>query len=176
MSEEKHHAGCCGGEHPHVESGSQDAVSQSRRKFLMQTTGAAGAFTAAAAGLPYITTAQAEGLNGSREVGTRKHHYLPATKNTVHWGFFSKNLPAIVEADSGDFVTLETVTHHPYDDYERMIKGDPGVEGIFHWDSENKGVDRRASDGCVIARTRSRGGAGCTHHYRTGLRQWSGTW
>lgn len=168
MSEDKHHAGCCGGEHSHAETGSRDEVSQSRRKFLMRTTSAAGAFTAAAAGLPYITTAQAEGLNGFREVGARKHHYLPATKNTVHWGFLSKNLPGIVEAESGDFVTIEAVTHHAYDDHERMIKGDPGVEGIFHWDSESKGVDRRGA-GPMDASLFGRGaGEGLGVHIMTG--------
>ena len=35
-------------------------------------------------------------------------------------------------------MTLEAVTHHAYDDYERMIKGDPGVEGIFYWDPSER--------------------------------------
>jgi hypothetical protein len=29
----------------------------------------------------------------------------------VHWGFFSKSLPPLIEVSSGDFVTIETVTH-----------------------------------------------------------------
>src|SRR5690348_2535711 len=56
---------------------------------------------------------------------TLNHHYVPANASTVHWGYFSKQLKPVIEIESGDFVTLETVTHHAYDDYERMIKGDP---------------------------------------------------
>ena len=168
MSDNNKHTNCCHGQHHYMDDSGEDGVSQSRRKFLVQSTGAAGAFTAAAAGLPYMTTAQAEGLNGLGEVGVRKHHYLPATKETVHWGYFSKNLPGIVEAESGDFVTIEAVTHHSYDDYDRMIKGDPGVEGIFHWDSEGKGVDRRGA-GPMDASLFGRGaGEGLGVHVFTG--------
>jgi hypothetical protein len=105
----------------------------------------AALFGCCAACFTYATTAQAEGLHGFRDVGARKHHYLPATKDTVHWGFLSKHLPGIVEAESGDFVTIEAVTHHAHDDFDRMIKGDAGVEGIFRWDTQGKGVDRRGA-------------------------------
>ena len=37
------------------------------------------------------------------------------------------------------------MTHHAYDDYERMIKGDPGVESIYYWDKTRKGVHRRGA-------------------------------
>jgi len=63
---------------------------------------------------------------------TISHYHVPATDQTVHWGYFSKSLKPLVEVESGDFVTIETVTHHAYDDYERMIKGDPGVESIYY--------------------------------------------
>src|SRR5262249_59511562 len=64
---------------------------------------------------------------------TISHYHVAATDQTVHWGYFSKRLTPRVTVDSGDVVTLETVTHHAYDDYERMIKGDPGVEQIYYW-------------------------------------------
>ncbi|MDB4976328.1 MAG: acetamidase [Myxococcaceae bacterium] len=76
---------------------------------------------------------------------TLSHHYVPASSETVHWGYFSKKLKPVVEIQSGDFVTLETVTHHANDDAERMIKGDPGLESIFHWDKKKKGVNRRGA-------------------------------
>lgn len=34
---------------------------------------------------------------------------------------------------SGDKITVEMITHHAGDDYDKMIKGDPGVEDIYKW-------------------------------------------
>src|SRR6185369_2274314 len=56
----------------------------------------------------------------------RNHYYVPANDKTVHWGYFSKLLKPLVEINSGDFVTIESLTHHANDDAERMITGDPG--------------------------------------------------
>src|SRR5262245_52227036 len=53
--------------------------------------------------------------------GTRNHYYVPANDKTVHWGYFSKSLPPRVEVNSGDFVTIEVLTHHANDDAERMV-------------------------------------------------------
>jgi acetamidase/formamidase len=93
---------------------------------------------------------------------------LPANDKTVHWGYFSKTLKPQVEVDSGDFVTIEAVTHHAYDDFERMIKGDPGVESIFFWDKKRKGVDRRGA-GPMDASLFGRGaGEGLGVHVCTG--------
>lgn len=74
-----------------------------------------------------------------------KHYYIPAHKDTVHWGFFSHKQEPIVKIKSGDFATIETLTHHSGDDYERMIKGDPGAESVFHWTKDQKNVDRRGA-------------------------------
>ena len=63
----------------------------------------------------------------------------------MHWGYFSKNLKPLVEVESGDFVTIETLTHHANDDAERMVKGDPGAESVFYWDKTRKGVNRRGA-------------------------------
>jgi acetamidase/formamidase len=82
---------------------------------------------------------------GATSHTTLSHHYVPANSTTVHWGYFSKKLKPVVEVSSGDFVTLETVTHHANDDAERMVKGDPGLESIFYWDKKKKGVNRRGA-------------------------------
>jgi len=47
--------------------------------------------------------------------------------------------------NSGELVTLETLTHHANDDFDRMIKGDPGAERIFHWTKDGKMIDRRGA-------------------------------
>lgn len=97
-----------------------------------------------------------------------RHHYLPVTAKTVHWGYFSRFLPPVLEMKSGDFVTIETLTQHAYDDYERMIENDPGAESVFHWTKDGKNVDRRGA-GPVDASTYGRGtGEGFGVHICTG--------
>lgn len=71
------------------------------------------------------------------------HYYVPANNETIHWGYFSKVMKPLLKLDSGDYATIETVTHHSNDDADRMIKGDPGAESIFHWDAKSKAIDRR---------------------------------
>src|ERR1017187_1581474 len=85
----------------------------------------------------------------------RSNHHLPANADTVHWGYFSKQLKPQVEIDSGDFVTIEALTHHANDDAERMVKGDPGAESVFLWTKDKKGVNRRGAgpiDGKLLGR------------------------
>ena len=72
-------------------------------------------------------------------------HVLPANAETVHWGYFSQTLAPKLVIDSGDTVTVETLTHHANDDAERMVLGDPGAESVFAWSAEAKGVDRRGA-------------------------------
>lgn len=73
------------------------------------------------------------------------HYYVPANKETIHWGYFSKVMKPLLKLDSGDYATIETLTHHSNDDADRMIKGDAGAESIFHWDANDKAVDRRGA-------------------------------
>ena len=54
-----------------------------------------------------------------------KHHTLPVSPATVHWGYFSKKVVPALTLRSGDRATIETLTHHANDDYERMIANDP---------------------------------------------------
>lgn len=77
--------------------------------------------------------------------GAGQHHHLLANDKTVHWGYFSHALAPVLTIDSGDLVTIETLTQHAYDDYDRMIKGDSGAESVFHWTHEKKNVDRRGA-------------------------------
>ena len=86
----------------------------------------------------------------------------------MHWGYFSKSLAPVVEVDSGDFVTIETLTHHANDDASRMIQGDPGAESVYFWDGSRKGVDRRGA-GPMDASLFGRGaGEGLGVHILTG--------
>jgi len=98
----------------------------------------------------------------------QNHYYIPATAKTVHWGYYSRSLPPLIEVRSGDFVTIEALTHHAYDDHARMILGDPGAESVFHWARDGKNVDRRGA-GPIDASIHGRGaGEGFGVHICTG--------
>lgn len=98
----------------------------------------------------------------------QRRHYLPATDKTIHWGYFSRSLTPVLDIESGDVVTIETLTQHAYDDYERMIKDDPGAESVFHWTRDRKNVDRRGA-GPIDASIYGRGaGEGFGVHICTG--------
>jgi acetamidase/formamidase len=102
--------------------------------------------------------------------GTRRinHYLVPVTAATVHWGYFSRSLKPVLSVESGDFVTIETLTHHAYDDHARMIAGDPGAESVFLWTKEIKNVDRRGA-GPMDASIHGRGaGEGFGVHICTG--------
>jgi acetamidase/formamidase/AraC-like DNA-binding protein len=94
--------------------------------------------------------------------------YLAVGSKTVHWGFFSRSLRPVLEAGSGDIVTVETLTHHAYDDYERMIKGDSGAEDVFFWTTEQKNVDRRGAGPMDASIYRRGAGEGFGVHICTG--------
>lgn len=93
-----------------------------------------------------VTAAQAaSAVQHDGSVAAGHHHHLPATAQTIHWGYFSRAIPPVLTITSGDIVTIETLTQHAYDDHERMIKGDSGAESVFHWTREHKAVDRRGA-------------------------------
>ena len=99
---------------------------------------------------------------------TPKHHHLPVKAAHVHWGYFSHALRPIIEIESGDRVTIETLTQHASDDPERMIVGDPGAESVFRWTRNEKSVDRRGA-GPMDASIYGRGaGEGFGVHICTG--------
>ena len=131
-----------------------DELDAERRSFLKSAfvaTGGAAALTAGGMSLVAPATAQTV----APRQGQPKHHYVPATADTVHWGYFSKLLKPVVEIDPGDYVTIETLTHHANDDAERMVKGDPGAESVYLWTKDKKGVNRRGAgpiDGKLLGR------------------------
>src|SRR6202044_1590480 len=85
-----------------------------------------------------------------------------------HWGYFSRSLAPQTEIDSGDTITIETLTQHASDDPARMITGDPGAESVFHWTKDAKNVDRRGA-GPMDASIHGRGaGEGFGVHICTG--------
>src|SRR5882672_10171289 len=166
---------CCGGsDHDRASEASPETtqeapkVDEGRRNFVRGALASgSAAVSAATLTLPYVSTAQAQGLDPVKP-GMRSHYHVAATDKTVHWGYFSKKLKPIVQIASGDFVSVEAITHHAYDDFERMIKGDPGVEAIFYWDKTKKGVNRRGA-GPVDATLFGRGaGEGLGVHICTG--------
>src|SRR5216683_888275 len=139
---------CAGDDHncPQFEQHRQkllDDLDTERRSFLKSAFVASGSAAAAwAAGGTLVAPASAQ---SAARPGKPAYHYLPATAETVHWGYFSKLLKPQLEVDSGDYVTIEALTHHANDDAERMVKGDPGAESVFLWTREKKGVDRRCT-------------------------------
>jgi acetamidase/formamidase len=141
---------------------SADQPSDTSRRNFIQGTIATGV---ALGGIGAASLAHAQmGMKRS----TLNHYRIAATAETVHWGYFSKNLKPLVEVESGDFVTLETLTHHAADDLERMVKGDPGAESVYHWDRTRKGVNRRGA-GPMDASIHGRGaGEGFGVHICTG--------
>src|SRR5690349_2053198 len=87
-----------------------DDLDAERRRFLKSAfvaTGGAAALTAA--GAPFASPAMAQ--SAAARQGKPNHHYVPATSETVHWGYFSKLLKPVIEIDPGDYVTIETLTH-----------------------------------------------------------------
>ncbi len=147
-------------------------LDDSRRSFLKTASLGGAAALAGTIAAPYIAQAQEElqprqvPLPGRPELpGKANHWYVPASDKTVHWGYFSKKLKPVVEIASGDYVTLECLTHQAGDDPERMIKGDPGAESVYHWTKDQKNVNRRGA-GPMDAPNGAGGGEGV--HILTG--------
>jgi hypothetical protein len=144
-----------------------EELDNERRSFLKSAFVAGGGAAAlVASGGALISPAAAQ--TAVARQGQPGHHYVPATADTVHWGYFSKLLKPVVEVNSGDYVTIEALTHHANDDAERMVKGDPGAESVFLWTKDKKGVDRRGA-GPVDSKLLGRGsGEGFGVHICTG--------
>lgn len=100
--------------------------------------------------------------------GRPAHHHLSVDASRVHWGYFSRTLAPQAEINSGDTITIETLTQHASDDPDRMIAGDPGAESVFGWSKQRKNVDRRGA-GPMDASVFGRGaGEGFGVHICTG--------
>jgi acetamidase/formamidase/AraC-like DNA-binding protein len=100
--------------------------------------------------------------------GEHRHHHLAVEAARVHWGYFSRSMQPQIEINSGDTITIETLTQHASDDPERMILGDAGAESVFRWTPNAKNVDRRGA-GPMDASVYGRGaGEGFGVHICTG--------
>ncbi|MEA2856506.1 MAG: hypothetical protein QOH98_827, partial [Methylobacteriaceae bacterium] len=144
-----------------------DDLSHERRAFLKSAFVATGGAAALGAGGGLVSSAAAQ-TAAPRAAGAKPaYHYLPATADTVHWGYFSKLLKPQVEINSGDFITIEALTHHANDDAERMVQGDPGAESVFLWTKDKKGVNRRGA-GPVDGPLKKGAGEGQGVHICTG--------
>ncbi|AKM29202.1 AraC family transcriptional regulator [Pandoraea faecigallinarum] len=130
---------------------------------------ASHATRAAHAGFPARDAAPGEAtLHHALPHATGRHHYLRATRDSVHWGYLSHDIAPVLTVASGDTVTIETLTQHATDDWERMVQGDPGAESVFHWTATQKNVDRRGA-GPMDASVYGRGaGEGFGVHICTG--------
>jgi acetamidase/formamidase len=139
-----------------------------RRSFLKSSfVATGGAVAMASSGMSLVTPALAQSSQ-AKQPKQRTHYHLPANADTVHWGYFSKTIKPRIEIDSGDFVTIEALTHHAGDDWDRMVKDDPGVESVFLWTKDKKGVNRRGA-GPMDASIYGRGaGEGMGVHIMTG--------
>ena len=123
----------------------RDTLAAERRGFLKSAFVASGAAAALGGGGLSLVTPALAAATAARTPGQPALHYLPATDQTVHWGYFSKLLKPRLEVESGDLVTIETLTHHANDDASRMVTGDPGAESVFYWTKEQKKVNRRGA-------------------------------
>eukprot|EP00850_Spirogloea_muscicola_P017982 SM000160S02523 [mRNA] locus=s160:71:4872:+ [translate_table: standard] len=52
---------------------------------------------------------------------------------TVKWGYYDLTAPYVAHVKSGHKITIEVLTHDCGTDYNKMIKGDPGVESVYKW-------------------------------------------
>jgi acetamidase/formamidase len=120
-------------------------LSRNRRSFLTAFASTGVGLSLGTAASARLSPVQAAALEPGRVPGKANHWYIPARADTVHWGYFSKHLRPQIEVASGDFVTVECATHQASDDYDRMIKGDPGLESIYHWTKPEKSVARRGA-------------------------------
>ncbi len=152
----------------HAHTGEGARADEGRRTFLKSALLSGGALASAGALAPALISGAQAQTGGAKPGDRRNHYYIPASDKTVHWGYFSKSLKPVIELDSGDYVTIETLTHHANDDSERMVKGDPGAESVFHWTKDKKNVDRRGA-GPMDASIHGRGaGEGFGVHICTG--------
>lgn len=147
-------------------------VEATRRRFLAGAA-ALGSTAAVSAVVTPAAAAAEQAAEGGRDpapasaslADERSHWHIPANDKTVHWGYFSKGLKPVVEINSGDYVTVECLTHQASDDFERMIQGDPGAESVYYWTKDKKNVNRRGA-GSMDAPNGAGGGAGV--HILTG--------
>src|SRR4051812_19674825 len=145
----------------------KETLDRERRSFLKSSFAAAGGAAALTAGGISLVTPEMAAAAERHQPARRAYHHLPANADTVHWGYFSKKLKPQVEINSGDFITIEALTHHANDDAERMVQGDPGAGSVYLWTKDKKGVNRRGA-GPVDGPLKKGAGEGQGVHICTG--------
>src|ERR1700712_1243608 len=63
------------------------------------------------------------------DIKPRSLHHLPATPETIHWGYFDPDLAPSLRIQSGDLIQAEAVTHHAGDAPALMM--DEAITRIF---------------------------------------------
>jgi acetamidase/formamidase len=144
----------------------REALGMERRSFLKSAFVATGGAAAIASGASTLVTPALAQASAAKAPAQPSYHHLPANDQTVHWGYFSKSLKPQVEISSGDYVTIEALTHHANDDAELMVKGDEGAESVFYWTKEQKKVARRGAGD--VNDKKLGGGGGLGVHICTG--------
>ena len=56
-------------------------------------------------------------------------HHLPANPDTCYWGYIAREQPPCLEANDGDLITVEAVTHHAGDAPDLLM--DDGIRAIW---------------------------------------------
>jgi len=62
--------------------------------------------------------------------GSGATHVLPATPDTVYWGFIDRDQPATLKVRSGDVIEVEAITHHASDAPDLLM--DEGIHAIWN--------------------------------------------
>src|SRR5215211_3563505 len=91
-----------------------DDLDAERRSFLRGAFAATSGAAALTTGGALLSSPAAAQTVAARQ-GRPNHHYLPATAETVHWGYFSKLLKPAVEVDSRLAVILTQWDARPLD-------------------------------------------------------------
>ena len=72
---------------------------------------------------------------------------LPISNGTVHWGYFSKLEEPVLYVNSTDEIVVEMATHHACDDWDKMVRGDPGMESVYTWNEDGANEAYRGATG-----------------------------
>ena len=84
-----------------------------------------------------------------RAAGT--HHRLPATPETVYWGYIDRDEPARLTVRSGDTIEVEAITHHAGDAPDLLM--DDGIRAIWAGIAEDdRGPGEHEREGAGDAR------------------------
>jgi len=70
---------------------------------------------------------------------------IRASPETVHWGYYHKDIPPVLYVNPGDEVVIETITLNGGDDWDRISMGDAATEAIYWWNQTDMPVSKRGA-------------------------------